>query len=470
MPTVSFQAPTDYTAEQAAIERQRRLAEALRMQAQQPMDTNQMAGGWVVPVSPYAGLAKMLQGYNARKTDENATERERALAERRRTEGSADVRSFMEALQGTPAREAQTTAEPGNDFIPGQDAVPGDRKKALAIALQSQNPMVAGAGQSMLSSMLKADDPYSLREGERRYGPGGAVIAENPKPLPGFTLSPGQQRMGPDGKPIAALPESFTMSPGQVRVSGGQPVASLPSKTPADELKAAMVAAGVDPAGPEGMALFKSLATKQATHQPSASNNVTIKQEGAEAGAVGKNFGEEFSALQKNGVTAGAKIANLTRMESLLDGVKTGKLTPIGTDIAALADSLGISIDKNLGNKQAALALSNQIALTLRSTADGGGMPGAMSDADREFLRSMTPGLAKTPEGNKQIIETAKKVARREQEVARLARDYRQKNGHMDEGFYNALQEYADKNPLFEAPKRRATDGGTVKFLGFESK
>jgi len=171
MPTVSFQAPTDYTAEQSAIERQRRLAEALRMQSEQPLDTNQMAGGWVVPVSPYAGLAKMLQGYNARKTDENATERELALAERRRMEGSADVRTFMDALQGTPAREAQTTAEPGNDFIPGQEAVPGDRKKALAIALMSQNPTLMGAGGSILAEMLKGPESLFSKIDPKDYTP-----------------------------------------------------------------------------------------------------------------------------------------------------------------------------------------------------------------------------------------------------------------------------------------------------------
>ena len=58
---VSLNVPTDYTAEQQSLERQRQLAQLLSQQGMQPLDTNQTAGGYVVPVSPFAGLAKMLQ-------------------------------------------------------------------------------------------------------------------------------------------------------------------------------------------------------------------------------------------------------------------------------------------------------------------------------------------------------------------------------------------------------------------------
>jgi hypothetical protein len=76
-------------------------------------------------------------------------------------------------------------------------------------------------------------------------------------------------------------------------------------------------------------------------------------------------------------------------------------------------------------------------------------MPGALSDADRVYLQSMTPGLTKTPEGRKLISETMVTLAKRDQEVAKLARDYRKKNNGFDEGFYDELRTWSAANPLF---------------------
>ena len=180
--------------------------------------------------------------------------------------------------------------------------------------------------------------------------------------------------------------------------------------------------------------------------------SIEQKQETAESAKVGEGFGEQYVTLQKSAISANNKINKLNRMEQLMTGVETGKLTPMITEIQALGKSLGIEVDASLGPKQALEALSNEVALELRNPSGGAGMPGALSDKDREFLVSMTPGLSKTPEGNKLIIETGRKIAKRDQDVARMARDYRKKKGHLDEGFYDVLQNYADAHPLFKEP------------------
>lgn len=179
---------------------------------------------------------------------------------------------------------------------------------------------------------------------------------------------------------------------------------------------------------------------------------VTInnKQETAESQKVGEGFGTEYADLQKSAITATNQLAKLDRMQQLLQGVQTGKLAPAMTQIQALGDSLGFKVDPSLGAKQALEALSNEIALTLRNPAGGAGMPGALSDKDREFLQSMTPGIGKTNEGNTLIINTAKALNQRSQTVAKMARDYRKKHGHFDEGFYDELQTYSDAHPLFD--------------------
>jgi hypothetical protein len=76
-------------------------------------------------------------------------------------------------------------------------------------------------------------------------------------------------------------------------------------------------------------------------------------------------------------------------------------------------------------------------------------MPGALSNSDREFLMSMTPGLTSDPAGRKLISESMVKLAKRDQDVAKLARDYRKRKGSLDEGFYDELAKFSDANPLF---------------------
>lgn len=165
---------------------------------------------------------------------------------------------------------------------------------------------------------------------------------------------------------------------------------------------------------------------------------------------IERGMGDRFLKLQDASVEAGSKLARLDRMEHLLTGVETGTLTPTVTQIQGIAASLGVDVPKDLPAKQALEALSNEVALTLRNPSGGAGMPGALSDRDREFLQSMTPGLSKTPAGNRLILDTARKLAKRDQEVAKLAREYKRDHGVFDEGFFEQLQTYADAHPLFQ--------------------
>lgn len=185
--------------------------------------------------------------------------------------------------------------------------------------------------------------------------------------------------------------------------------------------------------------------------QKPAGTTINMGQEKAESKAVGEYFGKQYSEIQSAGYLAANKLNKASRLNNLLEGVNTGKLTPAGVEIASTAQSLGFTIDPKLGNKQAAEALTNEMALELRNPAGGAGMPGAMSDADRQFLRGMVPGIEKTPEGRKMITESMVKLAKRDQDVAKIARDYRKKKGMIDEGFYEELNAYSAANPLFPA-------------------
>jgi cytochrome c556 len=194
-------------------------------------------------------------------------------------------------------------------------------------------------------------------------------------------------------------------------------------------------------------------------NKPLVENKITTQmtQEREESKKVGGGFGDQFVDIMKADVKAQGKLARLSRMEELLKGLETGGLVPTLTKIQNVAQSLGFQVDPSLGPKQALEALSNEVALSFRDPSGGAGLPGAMSDPDREFVVNMAPGLSKTKEGNALIIETAKKLAKRDMEVAKLAREYRKKHGQMDEGFYDELAAFSEKNPMFEKSKAPAS-------------
>lgn len=218
---------------------------------------------------------------------------------------------------------------------------------------------------------------------------------------------------------------------------------------PSDALIKFMTEAKIDPNSAEGKQLIKQYGNKISTHAPAANQNVTIKEETEESKTVGKFHGEQYAGLQKGAQEAQARLSNLGRMKQLLVGYNTGRATPIMKDIASFGTSFGIQIDPNQGPKEAVDALTNQMAMQARNPAGGAGMPGAMSDTDRVFLKDTVPGLAKSKNGNVLIIETMRRLSQRDIEVAQLAAQYRQKNGHIDNGFQAVLQDYAEKHPLF---------------------
>lgn len=192
--------------------------------------------------------------------------------------------------------------------------------------------------------------------------------------------------------------------------------------------------------------------------------------ENEEQKALGKDLAEQYSAIQKGGLMAAGTMNNLTRMKSLLNGVETGKLTPAMTEVSATLDSLGIKIDPRLPQKQAVAALSNELALRAKNQGGENLMPGAMSDPDRRFLTEMVPSLANTPGGNAIILETLTRKAQRDQEVAKMARDYRKKNRTLD-GFAEQLAGWSAQNPLFSdlqqrAPAPAAPAAGGFKIIG----
>lgn len=171
--------------------------------------------------------------------------------------------------------------------------------------------------------------------------------------------------------------------------------------------------------------------------------------------------------LQEGAKTARTGLAQVERLNDLMNQLSTGKFSATELEIKRTAKALGIDLgEKEIGVAEAADALSKQLALQMRNPAGGAGMPGAMSDADREYLLRTIPTLGTSPEGRALMVEMARKMYQRTIEEARIANQYlRSKEFASDpSGLYAKLQEHADANPMFPQATPSGAEGDASGF------
>jgi hypothetical protein len=382
-----------------------------------------LAGG-APTTTPGGGIAAMGQGfggfgqaYNQRLMSglqQAAMGQQLAEAERKRKQQEAQMASIQGMFTSPPVQMAMA----GN-------AQPGPTMQAAAKAQPPIAQLFPGQDINALREYATAfPEQFSRTVGERLTA----------KPPDGYTLGPDQVRYDASGKVIARGPER----------------AAKPT-----EFQQAMIDAGYTPGTPE----YKKAAADYVARKGlpmQVTNQVDLKQENEEAKVVGKNFGEIYTGLVNAEMRAPSQIGKLDRLDALLSKTYTGlgaeQVQAASKALKAAGDAAGVNtsgLSEKIGAAEAATALANEMALELRNPAGGAGMPGAMSDSDRDFLKTMTPGMATTPEGRKQIVETRRRLIRREQQVAKMARDYRKKNGSLNEGFFDELAAFSEKNPLF---------------------
>lgn len=183
--------------------------------------------------------------------------------------------------------------------------------------------------------------------------------------------------------------------------------------------------------------------------------------------SFGKNLGmwdaKKYGELQDAALKAPVTIANYQRLGSLLGQQRLGKYRGAINEFSKALQTFGIDpasigIEAHTGLADAANAAQRAMALELRNPAGGAGMPGAMSDPDREFLVSMSPSLETSPDAVPLMVNWQIKLARRSQDVAKLARKYNKDHGTVDEGFYDELQTWSDAHPLFDDEDRAAIE------------
>ena len=169
---------------------------------------------------------------------------------------------------------------------------------------------------------------------------------------------------------------------------------------------------------------------------------------------------KQFETLTREAQTSQKYINELDVMQSLLDsGIDTGPLAGRLIGVKGLINDIfggaapGIFDEEEIARQEAMVAISNQLALIARNPDSGGGLPGATSNKDLQFLKGIVPSVVKTEEGNRLLIFIMRKRHENAVEKARQMDDYIRKNRSL-EGFNDQWQKWLDTEGSFSDQQR----------------
>ena len=238
-------------------------------------------------------------------------------------------------------------------------------------------------------------------------------------------------------KKLTAGPEIKGYAPGTALYRGEEPVGQVPFKP--------------------GLSFEQQLELKSAGRS-TTDIDLAVTAGGSEKEQmkiIGGGFGKQYNTLQADGASAQAStLPKIRRFRSLTQNVRQGRLQPTIKVAKQLARDLGIAKEftADVGYAEAVTSLTTDFAMEQVERTKG-----AISDREMGMFLQMMPSLALTPEGNELILDLMEELAKRQVDVARMARDYRPGAG-IDEGFLEALAVYYEQNPLFSGVLGRRVD------------
>ena len=189
----SFNMPTQYDLERSKIDRAQRMAEMLMQQSQAPAEQFSY-GGYTAPTSPITGVSKVIQGLMSQYQMGQADDKLEKLTDKYRGEERADREALIRAIEPVPGAPGQPAYTPtGVDFVDNPNLQVASSGDVPAIAPTAAKPfgnidsalmaqMKTPGGQQMVMSQImaqrqaaieasrKAQDPFTLNEGDIRYG------------------------------------------------------------------------------------------------------------------------------------------------------------------------------------------------------------------------------------------------------------------------------------------------------------
>src|SRR5262245_135280 len=205
-------------------------------------------------------------------------------------------------------------------------------------------------------------------------------------------------------------------------------------------------------AGRTPIGFFEYQKELKAAGRPQTNVSVSGDKKGAEE--MAKGFAKMYEGLRTNAEGARTLADNLDQVERATGaGLRTGAGGEAEQYLRKIGAAIGIGNIEKVAAGELVQTISNKMALQVRAPGgESGGMPGAMSDADRQFLKDTVPGLLKTPEGNRQVIAIMRAAAARHEQIFDMAVDYAEAHdGQLGPGFDRQVRDFVKNNPLSAA-------------------
>lgn len=171
-------------------------------------------------------------------------------------------------------------------------------------------------------------------------------------------------------------------------------------------------------------------------------------------------FAKKYDDLSNAALSADDTMGMLnTAEEAMKGGVRTGFGGEAEQSLRKLALTLGVGDADKVASGELLKSITSRMALMMRSPDQGMGMPGAMSDADRQYLIDAQVGLGTSPEGNQKLLTAFKAMQQRKIDLATMADDYIARNGVLDAGFNKLVRQFVKANPLGKTKPAPADSG-----------
>lgn len=464
---------TAFGADDPFVIEQRRAQENLQ-QAQEskqyrPPKGPGMVSGIYVKTHPLQYLAEMLRSYTGGQREREAQAQLEDIGTRRNKAITDTTSAYVDALRGSPE---QRTAMQADYFDEADRASLGDSANLTAVTPERKADP-AKANQILMSSQFPAFQQMgftNMMETQRKMAEQAQAQAQNQKYMGILSSVENPQDAIRAGVPTNVVKDyyearNFNRDKVQYKDVGGQlvPVTEYGDRptnvapldktgNPFSDLVVRDTAGNIVPNAPL-VGVKGTIAEKGAPKVDARTYNT---QETEQSKTYGKTLGEIRGKITQAGFDAPKQLAKLDRMEQLLQGVDGGAAAPTIAQVSSLANSFGIKLDKNLGPKEAAIALAINMASGLREPGTG-----PMTDKDFDNFLKQVPDLSKSAAGRQAIMTTLRASIQRDLEAAKFSRDYaKQNNGVIDDNFFDAMANFYAQNPVVNIPMPETNSRG----------
>jgi len=171
--------------------------------------------------------------------------------------------------------------------------------------------------------------------------------------------------------------------------------------------------------------------------------------------AQAKKQADQYASYAEGAMAAQDALGNLSVMEQLTSqpGFYSGSMAERVLQVKKAAVAMGADPDL-VKDEESFMAIARKTALDVM----GGSLGVGFSNADRDFVTAMVPGLENTPKGNAEIIRIQRQIQQRRIDLAVLTDQYIEQNGNLS-GFTKFVKDWAEENPLFPKAQSAASSG-----------